>query len=198
MALLPIYFDTVTKGLVLSRTSGTPVSLPFLNQEDAIRIEFTAVKRIALIGTPLEVIILTGYSLTISIGSAGTILAAANPGDFTINADNTVLTGTLDLNTSGINALANGAEQTFEIKLSNATERYRGQFAVQIFKSVNLAASVQPVVNDTALGRLEALRTYMKKEGDAGEGFILTSQDGAKKSFQYLHNDGSLRSEPLS
>jgi hypothetical protein len=197
-ALLPICFVTNDGGLVYSRSNQTGFVIPPLYQEDGLPLEVSAVKRINHSpDVPFEVINLAGYALKISIGTANSILATQEA--WTLSADGTSLSGTLDLNTAAINALADTyTSARFEIRLNNGVSFFRGQFEVVIKKSVALAGAVNPVVSDTALGRLEAARTYMKKEGAPGEGFILTSADNLKKCFEYLHNDGGRRSEPLT
>lgn len=197
MVLLPLYFDVVSKTLVFSETNPRTFRLPDLYEEDKISIEFRALKRVRETVSPFfERVTLAGWSLEISVGSAGTILANAT--SWSISDSNTLLTGTLDLATAGISALPSGTSKTFEIKLSTGGFPYRGQFDCTIYKSVSIASSLSPVVNDTALGVLEADRTYLRKEGRAGEGILLTSDDGLAKGLLYWHNDGSFRAEAVT
>jgi len=197
MALLDLYFDLQTKRLVFSETNGRSIALPDLYREDKFTIAFRALKRIRAIGNPIfQRVNLAGYSLTISIGSADAPLAQAS--SWVLYDSDTLLTGTLDLQTAGINALSDGATSLFEIKLSSGTEPYRGQFTAIIRKSVATSGALNPVVADTAIGVAEADRTYMRKSGRAGEGFTLKSEDGLQNVFCYLHNDGSVRWEPVT
>jgi len=198
MALLDLYFEVLSKTLVFSETNPRTFRLPDLNEEDKITIQFRALKKIRESVAPFfERISLASYDLQISVGSANSILASAS--SWTISDSNTLLTGTLDLATAGISALADGTTKTFEIKLSSGgTEAWRGQFVVTIRKSVSIASSLNPVVNDTALGVNEADRTYMRKEGRAGEGWLVTSEDGLSRGLLYWHNDGSFRAEAVT
>src|SRR6185295_9963545 len=135
MALLDLYFDLQTKRLVFSETNGRTATIPDLYREDSFTISFRALKRIRTIGSPLfERVNLASYSLTISIGAADNALAQAGPAAWTLSDSSTLLTGTLNMSTSGINALADGTASIFEIKLSSAGEPYRGQFPVTIRK----------------------------------------------------------------
>lgn len=196
-SLLPICFVTNRGQLAYGPGNATTLELPPLYQEDGVPIEFSAVKRLYETSPIFESIPLTGYALKISIGSAGNILATQET--WSLNSAGTTLSGTLDLNTAGIAALGSPAQTvTFEIRLSGSSGFFRGQFPVTIWKSVALVSSLNPVVTDTALGRLEAARTYMRKQGAPGEGFILVSADGNKQCFEYLHNDGSRQSTPLT
>jgi hypothetical protein len=135
----------------------------------------------------------TGYAAKISLGIASTIYASIDLA--TITADGNGITGSpLDLNTSQINALAADSPVIFEVRLySVATGYLRCHQQVAIRKSVALAAAVNPVVNDTALGKIEASATYAPFELPAGKGFKFTSQDGTKTGFVYLDNDGTFK-----
>jgi hypothetical protein len=197
MSLLPLYFDVVSKQLVFSETNPRTFRLPDLNEEDKLGIEFRALKKVRESVAPFyERMSLAGAFLGIYVGSANAILASNE--SWTIGGSNDLLTGTLDLATAGISALADGTTKTFEIKLVIGEARHRGDFSVTIRKSVSIAASLNPVVNDTALGTLEADRVYMRKEMRPGEGILLPSEDGLSRGFLYWHNDGSLRGEAVT
>ncbi len=197
--LLPINFVTNQRTLAFSESDPSQVNLPRFYQEESPLIGFKALRRLTQMQAPfMEKLLLTGYSLQISIGTAGTVHAAQNA--WTISADNYELQGALNLNTSGINtalAAANPSALTFEIRLFDGTNYFRGAFPVLVYKSVALAAALVPPAGDTALGALEAKRIYMKKEGEPGEGFILTSADGLRQGLCYWHNDGSWRAEGI-
>lgn len=194
---LPLNFDIVSKRLVFNELNPRVFQLPEFNEEDTFEIEFRALKRVRESVAPFfERVSLASYSLQISIGSANSILASAT--SWTISDGNTLLTGTLDLATAGISALADNTTKTFEIKLSIGGSPYRGQATCVIRKSVSIAASLNPVVNDTAIGVLEVDRTYLRKEGRAGEGVLLTSDDGLARGLLYWHNDGSFRAEAVT
>lgn len=197
MALLPINFDVVTGQLVFSQNNLRVFQLPPLLQEDNITIDFRAFKRVRETIPPFfETITLSGYQLVISLGEPATPIA--NASSWTLGDSNRLLTGRLDLATSGVDALDDGAQTRFEVRLFDGTGYHSGQTVCTVKKKVATVGSLNPVVNDTALGKLEAARTYMKKEGAAGEGFILRSEDGLQRVLCYLHNDGSVRWEPIS
>lgn len=195
-ALLPLFFVPNTGKLVYGETSPEPFSIPDLYQEDQLRISLVALNRISQISPFFERINLNGYSLTISVGTAGTV--RAQQATFTLDATG-ALVGSLDLNTAAITALADGASQKFEIILTNgATTKHRAQWPVTIRKSVSISGALVSPPADTALGRLEALRTYVLKEGASGDGVILTSPDGSKKGYLYWGDDNALHAEPIS
>lgn len=196
MALLPLYWDVVNKRFVFSETNPRHFMLPELHQEDSITIEFRALKKIREAMLPFfEVVTLSGYDLLLSVGSAASILASA--GSWVPSSDNKTLSGTLDLNTAGINALADGTAQIFEVRLFDGTNYYRGQTSCTIRKSVATTGTLQAVVNDIALGKREASRTYVKKEMAAGEGILWQSASG-RKWIEYMHDDGSKRVEEVT
>lgn len=194
MAILSLNFDVLSKTLVFSETNPTPINLPPLHQEDSPTIEFRALKRIRQTGTPFyERISLSGYDLLISIGTAGSIEASSNT--WTASDGNTLLTGRLDLNTAGISALADGTQRIFEVRLFDGTGFYRGQTDCTIKKSVALTSSLQPVVNDTALGRREASRTYIPQY--RATGFTMVDEATGEEMVVRLFN-GTLQASPIS
>lgn len=196
-SLLPLFFDVLNKRLVMSQTNPDPFLVPALYQEDSYVIDFTA---LLPTGNPFVPIYnrlnLAGYQLQISVGSAAVINASATV--WIPNADNTVLTGTLAMNTAGINGLADGASQLFEIRLFDGTNYNRGQQNVTIRKSVAVTGALIQPAQGTALSTDEAARVYARKEGRAAEAIILTSASGLKRCILYCHDDGSFRGEPLN
>jgi hypothetical protein len=194
--LLPLNFVTNTKKLVFSDTNPSEIRLPAFYQEDGIDLRFKALKQVSQVRPPfLEKINLNGWSLRISVGSAGASRAAQvtwDPG-----ADAYEVVGVVDLNTADISTALGSSEsitQTLEIRLTKGTTVYRGAWQVQIKKSVALAGALVAPVNDTALGRLEGTRMFVLREGEPGAGIILTSKNSLAQRFVYCHDDGSLRS----
>jgi hypothetical protein len=196
-ALLPLFYDVVNKRLVISALSPDPFLLPSLNQEDAYTIEFVALLPTGVpLGPIYQRINLAGYNLRISVGTAGvenTFNSAWAP-----NAENTSLSGVLQMNTAGINGLADGAQQTFEIRLFDGTNYNRGQFPVTIRKSVSIAGALVPVPGELALSATEARRLYVAKEGLPGEAIILTSKTSGKQVMLYVDDDGALQSPRIA
>ena len=194
---LPIILDVVTKRLVLSYRDATIFTLPPFQNTECIPIAFCAVKQVSIFRQPIfEKIPLAGYSLQISIGSAGTVLAAQNT--FTLSSDGYALTGVLDLNTAGISGCADGANALFEIRLFEGTHLTYAQTSVTLCKSVYTTGVLVPVPTDTALGLLEARRMFPMRDGAAGDGLIFTSADGSKRIFAYCDNAGSFQTVPLT
>ena len=195
MALLPLNWDVVNNRLVIGETNAGVYQVRDLYQEDTYTIEFRAFKRIRETGSPIfEKVNLAGYALAVSVGTAANPLAQATA--WTPSSDNYSLTGSLAMNTSGINGLSDGSSQIFEVRLYDGTGYNRGQQSVVVRKSVATSGALVSLPTDTALGSGEASRLYVKKEGAAGEGFILKSLDGTKKALIYLGDDGTLRSDP--
>lgn len=194
MALLSLNFDVQSGQLVFSETNPTPFTLPPLHQEDGPTIEFRALKRIRQNSAPyFERINFSGYDLLISIGTAGSILASGS--SWTASDGNTLLTGRLDLNTSGISLLADGSTAKFEIRLFDGTGYYRGQQDCTVRKGVALTSSLQPVVNDIALGKREASRTYVPQY--KATGFTMIDEATGEEMTIRLFN-GTLQASPIS
>ena len=166
--------------------------LPDIHQEDSLAIDLSVVNRINFATPPyFSLVNIANYALQISIGTPGVVNASQNV--WTTNGDNTVFSGVLALNTAGINALLNGASQTFEIRLLNLTNYYRGHATVRYRKSIALAGTLSVPAGDTALGKIEAAEMYMPYELPAGRGITMVSADGAQKQLLYLDNDGTPR-----
>lgn len=199
MALLTLFFESTSKLLAAGQNLPLGYSLPHLRQEDILNVELSVIKLINEMTSPrYELVNLAGYSLRISIGTAGSVLASQN--SFALDATNTKFVGLLNLNTAGINALTDGQTGiSFEILVTDAAGGIYGQkFPCFIDKAVFLSGAVVNPPADIALGRLEAQRLYFPNEGAAGQGFIMKSGDGLKRIFVYLDNDGSLQTPPIT
>jgi hypothetical protein len=197
MAFLTLNFDLTSKCLVKSLNNSGLYLLPDIFQEDTLAIDLSVVQRISFVTPPFfSLVSLANYAMQISIGTAGTVNASQNT--WTTNGDNTVFSGVLALNTAGINALADGASQIFEVRLLNLTSYNRGQAPVTYRKSVALAGALSIPPTDTALGKTEAAELYMPYELPAGRGITLVSADGTKKLLRYLDNDGTPREVNLT
>ena len=193
MALLSLNLDTQLGKLVFSETQPTPFTLPEFFQEDSPTIEFKALKRVRLNSAPFyERTALTGYDLLISIGIAGTIYASA--ASWTASDSNTILTGRLDLNTASISALADNTEVTLEVRLFDGIGYYRAQQSCRVRKSVATTGTLQAVVNDIALGKREASRTYVPVSGCTG--FTMVDEVDGTLMIVRLRG-GSLLAEPI-
>jgi hypothetical protein len=194
MALLAVNLDVTTGKFVFSETAPVEFIFPPFYQEDSPTIAFRAFKRIRQNVAPFyERVAFSGYDLLISIGTAGSIIASAN--SWTLSDANTLLSGRLDLNTVGVNALANNAEVLFEARLFDGLGYQRAQQTVRVIKSVALVSTLQPVVNDQALGKIEAGRTYAPLQGCTGMTWIdeLTGEETIIRL-----KGGSLLAEPIS
>lgn len=192
MSLQRIYFDLTSKRLVNSLNNSGEYRLPEIFQEDQWSIEFSAVQRVSYATPPFFSLFGLGtFALTISVGTVGVSNASQN--SWSYNADNTVLTGILNLNTAGISALADGAAQLFEVKLASATETYRYYQQTLYRKIVAPTGTLSTPPGDAALGRIEAAEVYVPYELPAGRGITFVSEDGLQKQVVYLDNDGTPR-----
>jgi len=200
MAVLSTFFELTNKQLAVSVQGPAGISLPTFAQEEIVTLDIGVIKQISTLGNQqFEQINPAGWSLALSVGQvAGSILAQQLT--FTVDPVTMKFVGTLDLNTAGITALTDRQTGVYlEFLLTDSLgSKYRKRFDAVVEKSIYLASSLNPVVSDTAIGRLEADRTYVKKQGAAGEGFILKSADGTKQIFVYCDDDGSLQSAPIT
>ena len=194
MAFLSLNLDTQSGKLVFSETQPVPFQLPELFQEDSPTIDFRALKRIRQNVSPFfERVALSGFDLLVSVGIAGTIYASAS--SWTASDGNTLLTGRLALNTASISALADGTECILEVRLFDGVGYYRAQQTVRVRKSVATTGTLQAVVNDIALGKREASRTYVPQSGCTG--FTMIDEvDGTQMIIRL--KGGALLAEPIS
>lgn len=192
MSLLSLLFEVGSKRLVSSLTNSAPFLLPELNQEDSLTIDLSVVQRTNNITPPFfSYVDIANYALFIAVGTVGNVNASQNT--WTKNTENTTFSGVLPLNTNGINSLADGAQQIFEIRLFDGTSYFRCQQLVTIKKSIALSGALAVPADDTALGAAEAAQIYVPYEPAAGRGLTFTSPDGTKKQLLYLDNDGTPR-----
>lgn len=195
MAFLPLYFDTVNKQLVKSESNPGLFTMPDISQEEVLDIELTPLRRISYTTPPFFGRHMTsGLALVISIGTAGTVNATQSTWA-EINGGAT-FSGSLDLSTAGINALTEGAAQIFEVRITGSVGLSRGLFNVRYHKGVNTSGTVQPVVNDTALGRVEATRLYVPQVMAAGQSMQWQTESG-RTFIEYMHDDGTKHIEEV-
>jgi len=201
MASLNLFLETITKSLAGGLNMPLGLQLPALRQEESLSLAISVITQISQFTAPLyELKTLTGCSCRVNIGTAGASIAEANPAAFSIDVTGTKFIGTLALNTAGITALTDRQSGVyFEILVTEASgATYGRRFPVFIEKAIYLAGSLSTPAGDTALGKLEAARTFVKYEGDAGAQIILKSADGTKRAVLYVDDDGSVRFEPIS
>ena len=197
MSLLSLFFEVGAKRLVSGLNSAGAILLPDLNQEDSLTIDLSVVQRTNNITPPFfSYVDIANYALFIAVGTVGSVNASQNT--WTKNTDNTVFSGVLPLNTSGINSLADGAQQIFEIRLFDGTSYFRCQQLVTVKKSIALSGALAVPADDTALGAAEASQIYVPYELPAGRGLTFTSPDGTKKQMLFLDNDNTPRWVDLS
>lgn len=201
MALLDLYYDTISKELLHGLSGPAGFHLPPLRQEEGLTIALNVVKRANYFaggGAMYQRINVNGYGLQISVSdvsAVATVLASQN--SWTVSDPLGLFEGVLPLNTSGINALSDNAKIYFEIRLFDGTYYSGKRFPTTVEKAVAVVGSPQVIAGDTALGSLEAQRVYLLKNGSNGEGRIWRSEDGLQVKFQYLHNDGTLHLDEI-
>jgi len=196
MANLRIYYELLHKSLAIAEQGPLGYALPPIRQEDSLVLDVSLIKQVSTLRAPMfELQNASAWSLRASIGTVGSVLASTS--SFTIDSTGTILNGTLALNTAGINALTDGTEVYFELIATLAGSSYGKRFPVRYEKAVYTTGTLVAPADDAALGRAEGLRTFVSKEGAAGEGFILTAENGVK-AFVYLDNDGQLRASPIA
>lgn len=196
MANLRLYFELLHKSLAISAQGPLGYSLPPIRQEDTLVLDISLIKQVSTLRAPLfELQNATAWSLRASVGTVASVLATTT--SFTIDSTGTILSGSLALNTSGINALSDGTEVYFELIATLNGANYGRRFPVRVEKAVFLSGTLVTPADDTALGRAEGLRTFVAKEGAAGDGFIMQAENGVR-AWIYLDNDGQLKAEPIA
>lgn len=198
MANLRLYFETESKQLSLSAFGPLGFQLPTLRQEDTMSLEISILRQVSTILAPLfEVQNISAYSLRVSVGTitAGVATIIVTTTAFTPSADGKSLLGTLDLKVAGISSLADNAEVFFEIIATINSTDYGKRFPTRVEKGVYTSGSLVAPAGDTALGRAEADRRYVKLEGTVG--FVMYSVGGSKM-FVQLNDDGTFTASPIT
>lgn len=207
MGLLKLYVDVQNRRLVTSTRNSTVFVLPSFVQGDVMAVELYLLEPNTSGGLSSPLTLLTDTTYTVKIGivtphptspTAHSVLTLTADPD---HANNGRYYGSFPLG-AGITSLlgsATSASATFEIELSSAGDI---DTPVQVACTVK-AAGISSSTPDTAAGdtyptHAEANNTYVKKTGDAGAGFTLTSPDGTKSVYIWVDNDGVLHNDPIT
>jgi hypothetical protein len=197
-----IYVNVTDETLGSSETSGTGGKLPPFTVGDTIPLKIAIVERTGTAPTAVfSVVDPTGYSLKVSIGvpAATGATPAAQQTSWTVAGN--YFTGSLALNTAAIvAAVSAGTALFFEIEVSVGGGEYQTiyQSTCTVRKEVNPTSSTAPTPAEEFYTKNEANQVFVRRAMGAGDAIVWQSQDGTQRAIQYLHNDGSLRFEPLT
>lgn len=207
MGLLKLYVDVQNRRLVTSTRNASVFTLPSFVQGDTMAIELYLLEPNTSGGLSSPLSLLTSTSYTVKVGIvtphpsaplAHAVLTLTVDPD---HANNGRYYGSLPLG-SGITTLlgsATSVSSTFEIEVSSAGDV---DTPVQVACTVK-AGGITNSTPDTSAGdtfptHAEANNTYVKKTGDAGAGFTLTSPDGTKSVYFWVDNDGVVHNDPIT
>ena len=207
MGLLKLYVDVQNRRLVTSTRNASVFTLPSFVQGDTMAIELYLLEPNTSGGLSSPLTTLKSISYTVKVGIvtphpsapvAHAVLTLTVDPD---HANNGKYYGSLPLG-SGITSLlgsATSVSSTFEIEVSSAGDV---DTPVQVGCTVK-AGGITNSTPDTATGdtfptHAEANNTYVKKTGDAGAGFTLTSPDGTKSVYFWVDNDGVVHNDPIT
>lgn len=199
MALLTLYFETISKQLAAGINLPLGMRLPTFRQEDILSLEISVITQINQFTAPLYALAaLAGWSCRVAIGTPASVLAQQNV--FPLDVTGKKFVGALNLNTAGINALADRQPNVFcEVLVTDPLGGVYGKrFECFIEKAIYTSGAVVVPPGDVALTELKAARTYIPQQGPPGGSFILTSANGTKQGIVYWHDDGSFRAESIS
>lgn len=209
MGLLKLFVNRSTGTLASSVASPRTYVIPPLTQGDTVSIDLSVVEGDPLSGVGrVSLVNIGSYSLKVGFGAQpignGSITPAALQTSWSKNADNTQFSGSLSLNTAEVTTLigtASSYKGWLEVELTEvATGNSETIYAAPVTINANLvtALSSTPLEGDVALGVGAAAATYVKRQGAAGEGIVLTSPDGTKSGVLYWGDDGTLHAETLT
>ena len=195
MSLLNLYFDVTAKELRRGITDGGTYSIHELHQEDKLTITLVALQRNSYSTPPLfQKVALAGWSIRVSVGISGTVYATQ--ATWSISADGYEATGTLDLDTAEIDALADNTQVKFEIILTDPSGNPKhGIFLTSVRKSVFTAGTALPVPSATAMSVEQAIATFMTKGGINHLVFI--DQDTGSEYMVYFKS-GTMQTPKIS
>ena len=199
-----IYFDNYG-AIVAGPTSSTIIALPQFVQGDSPTLNLWPLVRTATYprGVPYSNLSIAGFTPEVSIGqkvgTGGTIYTQQLTWTASVDPLNpNYWTAIFPMNTAGINTLlgsAASASAYFEIKLLSG-----GVASTLVQQSVNVQASVftpgalitPPGFNPASVEYVNATFLTRKIQGAVQ----LVSQDGTKKAWLYLDNDGTFHNDP--
>lgn len=209
MGLLKLFVDVDRKALVKSATSTSGFVLPVLFQGDTIGVELTCLTANPTGGlsSPYSKVTLTGYSLRVGIGStptgSGTDTPAALQTSFTLNGDDTTFSGTLALNTSGINTLIGSASSVaavFEIELTSGSEVttiYQG--AITLKADLLETGATVPTPTDEYYTKNQSNQLFAQAvPTQNGTEYYIPNQAGTFATKLWTDVDGAFRSTQVA
>lgn len=201
MAVELAFFAHLDKSALYSRAGfAVPYTLPTLIQGDTVVLSVGLVRdNESGSEGQLSQITVAGYSCKVAIGTEGS--TPETSATLSPNSDDTLLTGSLPLNTTAIDDLFTGVEtqtiqKTFELEFTDSTGVLTIKRKVALQYGLITSALVPTPSPDTALGKAEAANLYIKKAGS--NGFVLLDQSGGGNDLYIWNDNGTLRSDPLS
>jgi len=207
MGLLQLFVALDTKTLVAGRTSRARVTLPTFFQGDTVSLEMSFLQPNPSGGfsDPWSNLGLSGYSCRVGIGATPvgntSVSPAALQTSFSASAAN-VFTGTLALNTAGINTLLGSSSQvnaTFEIELAYGG-LYETVFQTQITVKADLieTGSTVPTPEESYLTANESTALFMSKVSSPGEALYMVNADSTFATKIWTDSDGAVRMDRVA
>lgn len=214
-SVLNLYNDIVNNRLVEGLNSRTSVALREFFQGETVSIRIFPVRPIAgaVVAPFYESVSVASMTYRLSIGpAAGSESLKAYQDTWTAqtSADSSGLSNylyaDLDLNTTELNtAIGSSSSYTaslFELQFSDNASPYRvgyqaGFTLKAVVRDVSGAATL-PTPATSYPDWNQANSAFVKRNGEAGEAYILVSQDGTKRIRVSCGDDGSLHADPVT
>jgi len=198
MGLLKLAIDRQNKTLVAF--NGSITSLPALFQSNVASLQISVVDPTGDLGSPYSIVDEQGASLRVAVGATPTGTAGgptplALQDTFSYDSSSHWFTGTLDLNTAGVNShigANSSATAYFEVNLTLAGNRTTILQTTFLLKAVvdELTATV-PTPTDQYLTKAEMLSTFARLVGANGQTIILKSPGGIYGRELGVNDDGT-------
>lgn len=204
--VLRLYVDTARRALVVSDRSTQPAPRIGFTQGDTVTLVITLLEPNSSggISSPYTKVSASGLTLRVGIGTitpaTGSTAPSIYQNSFTVDTTANTFTGTLYITPATVASLL-GTNKTgegdFEIEVSesgNYSTVFSG--AVTLYGELIEAAGAEPSTpGDTYMTAAECLATFVRKIGEPGAGYTLTSADGTKQCVVYLDNNGAVHQD---
>lgn len=207
MALRRLFIDISqppASALVVSDTNRSPITPLHFTQGDTETIQLCILEPNSTGGlsSPYAKLNLAGYNIRLAIGTpGGTPVALVT--SWSVGTPYTSATASLALTSVGLTSLLGSSNEVgayFQVRLDSGSGTYETKSLARctLHKSIDDSISTEPDPVEDYYTKNEANARFARRTGEAGEGIILTSPDGASQIVLSVYNDGTFHADPYT
>ncbi len=199
---LDMTIDVSRKLRVESQFSGREIAVPPFYQEDKVplRWKFLDPNPSGGFANQYSVLSLTDSVLRVAIGRPGETPLAVQSG-WSLEENDTVLTGILDLNTSEMQTELGNTKGTLsltlEAELKQGEAVYTYSSPISLRREVLLSSASAPSPATEYYDKDQADSLFIKSQLPAGRGITFQSLNGTHKTVVYIDDSGNFRADPI-